>query len=219
MTVSSGGEAIVSGLVAHGVDTVFGLPGAQIYGLFDAFQQAQLKVIGARHEQACGYMAYGYARSTGRPGVFSVVPGPGVLNVGAALLTAFGSNEPVLCLTGQVPTQFLGKGRGHLHEMPDQLATLQNIRQMGRPHRISRRRADAGQPRVPGNAVRTARPGCAGNALGRVHAARGRRRGKNLRSVSGAAARHRACQGRRRPDRGEQDADDFRRQRRHSRPR
>jgi acetolactate synthase I/II/III large subunit len=127
MTVSSGGEAIVSGLVAHGVDTVFGLPGAQIYGLFDAFQQAQLKVIGARHEQACGYMAYGYARSTGKPGVFSVVPGPGVLNAGAALLTALGSNEPVLCLTGQVPTAFLGKGRGHLHEMPDQLATLRTF--------------------------------------------------------------------------------------------
>jgi acetolactate synthase-1/2/3 large subunit len=127
MTKQTGGEAIVGGLVAHGVDTVFGLPGAQIYGLFDAFQQAQLKVIGARHEQACGYMAYGYARSTGRPGVFSVVPGPGVLNAGAALLTAFGSNEPVLCLTGQVPTQFLDKGRGHLHEMPDQLATLRSF--------------------------------------------------------------------------------------------
>ncbi|MGB6396470.1 MAG: thiamine pyrophosphate-dependent enzyme [Bradyrhizobium sp.] len=127
MTSMTGGEAIVSGLVAHGVNTVFGLPGAQIYGLFDAFQQAQLKVIGARHEQACGYMAYGYARSTGRVGVFSVVPGPGVLNAGAALLTAFGSNEPVLCLTGQVPTAFLGKGRGHLHEMPDQLATLRTF--------------------------------------------------------------------------------------------
>jgi acetolactate synthase-1/2/3 large subunit len=127
MTLSSGGEAIVGGLVAHGVDTVFGLPGAQIYGLFDAFQQAQLKVIGARHEQACGYMAFGYARSTGRPGVFSVVPGPGVLNAGAALLTAYGSNEPVLCLTGQVPTQYLDKGRGHLHEMPDQLATLRSF--------------------------------------------------------------------------------------------
>ncbi|MEA2821565.1 MAG: acetolactate synthase large subunit, partial [Bradyrhizobium sp.] len=127
MAAATGGEAIVNGLVAHGVDTVFGLPGAQIYGLFDAFQQAQLKVIGARHEQACGYMAYGYARSTGRPGVFSVVPGPGVLNAGAALLTAFGANEPVLCLTGQVPTQFLGKGRGHLHEMPDQLATLRSF--------------------------------------------------------------------------------------------
>jgi acetolactate synthase I/II/III large subunit len=127
MPVSSGGEAIVSGLVAHGVDTVFGLPGAQIYGLFDAFHQAQLKVIGARHEQACGYMAFGYARSTGKPGVFSVVPGPGVLNASAALLTAFGANEPVLCLTGQVPTDFLGKGRGHLHEMPDQLATLRTF--------------------------------------------------------------------------------------------
>jgi acetolactate synthase I/II/III large subunit len=127
MTSTSGGEAIVNGLVAHGVDTVFGLPGAQIYGLFDAFHQAQLKVIGARHEQACGYMAFGYARSSGKPGVFSVVPGPGVLNAGAAMLTALGSNEPVLCLTGQVPTAFIGKGRGHLHEMPDQLATLRSF--------------------------------------------------------------------------------------------
>ncbi|MBV9560699.1 MAG: hypothetical protein JOY90_09595 [Bradyrhizobium sp.] len=127
MTSLTGGEAIMSGLVAHGIDTVFGLPGAQIYGLFDAFHQAQLKVIGARHEQACGYMAYGYARSSGKPGVFSVVPGPGVLNAGAAMLTAFGANEPVLCLTGQVPTPFIGKGRGHLHEMPDQLATLRTF--------------------------------------------------------------------------------------------
>src|ERR1700742_243541 len=127
MTAMTGGEAIVSGLVAHGVNTVFGLPGAQVYGLFDAFHQAQLRVIGARHEQACGYMAYGYARSSGKPGVFSVVPGPGVLNASAAMLTAFGSNEPVLCLTGQVPTEFIGKGRGHLHEMPDQLATLRSF--------------------------------------------------------------------------------------------
>ncbi|MBR1218262.1 hypothetical protein JQ557_09705 [Bradyrhizobium sp. U87765 SZCCT0131] len=129
MTVRTGGEAIVDGLLAHDVDTVFGLPGAQIYGLFDAFKRAepQLKVIGARHEQACGYMAFGYARASGKPGVFSVVPGPGVLNASAAMLTAFGCNEPVLCLTGQVPTQFLGKGRGHLHEMPDQLATLRSI--------------------------------------------------------------------------------------------
>src|SRR3954471_22518451 len=97
MASSSGGEAIVGGLVAHGVDTVFGLPGAQIYGLFDAFGQAQLRVIGARHEQACGYMAFGYARSTGRPGVFSVVPGPGVLNAGAGLLTGFRANAAMLC--------------------------------------------------------------------------------------------------------------------------
>src|SRR4029079_10620417 len=127
MTTMTGDEAIVSSIVAHGVDTVFGLPGAQTYGLFDAFHQAQLKVVGARHETACAYMGFGYARSTGRPGVFSVVPGPGVLNAGAALLTAFGCNEPVLCLTGQVPTAFLRKGRGHPHEMPDQLATLRTF--------------------------------------------------------------------------------------------
>lgn len=129
MAIRTGGEALVDGLLAHGIDTVFGLPGAQIYGLFDAFARAapRLKVIGARHEQACGYMAFGYARATGRPSVFSVVPGPGVLNASAALLTAYGCNEPVLCLTGQVPTSFLGKGRGHLHEMPDQLATLRTF--------------------------------------------------------------------------------------------
>ncbi|MET0969820.1 MAG: thiamine pyrophosphate-dependent enzyme [Tardiphaga sp.] len=127
MTQLTGGEAIVSGLTAHGVETIFGLPGAQIYGLFDAFHQAGLNVIGARHEQACGYMAFGYARASGKPAVFSVVPGPGVLNAGAALLTAFGCNEPVLCLTGQVPTDYLGRGRGHLHEMPDQLATLRSF--------------------------------------------------------------------------------------------
>src|SRR5271156_3821627 len=129
MNVMTGGEAIVAGLLDHGFDIVFGLPGAQIYGLFDAFHRAQpkLKIIGARHEQACGYMALGAARASGRPSVFSVVPGPGVLNAGAALLTAFGCNEPVLCLTGQVPSAYLGKGRGHLHEMPDQLATLRTF--------------------------------------------------------------------------------------------
>jgi acetolactate synthase I/II/III large subunit len=122
----TGGEALVDSLIAHGVDTVFGLPGAQTYGLFDALHQAQPRVrtVGARHEQACSYMAFGYARSTGRPAVCTVVPGPGILNAGAGLLTAWGCNQPVLCLTGQVPTTFLDQGRGHLHEMADQLGTV-----------------------------------------------------------------------------------------------
>ena len=198
MTTMTGGEAIVSGLVAHGVDTVFGLPGAQIYGLFDAFHQAQLKVIGARHEQACGYMAYGYARSSGKPGVFSVVPGPGVLNAGAAMLTAFGSNEPVLCLTGQVPTQFLGKGRGHLHEMPDQLATLRTFvkwaERIEYPDVAPAMVARAFQEMLSGPPW----PGRAGNAVGRLHAARGDRRGRGVRSLPCAPARSRSRQGRRR---------------------
>ncbi|HTW37343.1 MAG TPA: thiamine pyrophosphate-dependent enzyme [Steroidobacteraceae bacterium] len=129
MTLRTGGEAIVDALVTHGVDTVFGLPGAQTYGLFDALERAQpqLKTIGARHEQACSLMALGYARATGRPSVCTVVPGPGVLNAGAGLLTAFGGNQPVLCVTGQVPRAFLDKGRGHLHEMPNQLETLRGF--------------------------------------------------------------------------------------------
>jgi acetolactate synthase-1/2/3 large subunit len=121
----TGGEALVDALIAHGVDTVFGLPGAQTYGLFDALHRAQpgVRTVGARHEQACSYMAFGYARSTGRPAVCTVVPGPGLLNAGAGLLTAWGCNQPVLCLTGQVPRAFLDQGRGHLHEMADQLGT------------------------------------------------------------------------------------------------
>jgi acetolactate synthase-1/2/3 large subunit len=128
MARMTGGEAIVAQLRRQGVDTVFGLPGAQLYGLFDAMQRdAGLRVVSARHEQACGYMAFGAARSTGRPAAYSVVPGPGVMNTAAALVTALGANSPVLCLTGQVPSAFLGRGRGHLHEMPDQLATLRGV--------------------------------------------------------------------------------------------
>ena len=125
----SGGEAIVDSLMANGVDTVFGLPGVQMYPLFDALHQASntIRTIAARHEQACAYMAFGYARSTGRPGVFSVVPGPGVLNASAAIATALGASAPVLCLTGQIPSDFIGRGRGHLHELPDQLATIQSF--------------------------------------------------------------------------------------------
>jgi len=73
-------------------------------------------------------MALGYARATGRPGVFSVVPGPGILNASAALLTALGVNAPVMAITGQVPSAYFGRGRGHLHEMRDQLATMQGFR-------------------------------------------------------------------------------------------
>ncbi len=127
--VVTGGRAIVDALIANGVDTVFGLPGAQLYPLFAALQQSsdRIRTYGARHEQTCGYMAFGHARSTGRPGVYAVVPGPGVLNTTAALATALGCSAPVLCLTGQVPSAFLGRGRGHLHEIPDQLATLRTL--------------------------------------------------------------------------------------------
>ena len=129
MTEMSGGEAIVQSLLANGVDTVFGLPGAQTYSLFDALHRAgeRVRVFCPRHEQTAGYMAFGYAKSTGRVGVYTVVPGPGFLNSTAALCTAHGASTPVVCVTGQVPTAFIGSGKGHLHELPDQLATARTL--------------------------------------------------------------------------------------------
>jgi acetolactate synthase I/II/III large subunit len=125
----TGGMAIVEQLIANGVDQVFGLPGAQTYPLFDALKlkSDQIRTFGARHEQTCAYMAFGAARATGKPAVYTVVPGPGVLNTTAALCTAMGTNTPVLCITGQVPSSYLGRGRGHLHELADQLATLRPL--------------------------------------------------------------------------------------------
>jgi acetolactate synthase-1/2/3 large subunit len=124
----TGGEAMVRAAVANGIDTIFGIPGAQIYPLFDAiYRIPDVKAIISRHEQGAAYMAFGAAQATGRPAAFAVVPGPGVLNTTAALCTADGCNQPVLCLTGQVPSAFLGKGRGHLHELRDQAATLRTI--------------------------------------------------------------------------------------------
>ncbi len=124
----TGGEAMLRAAIANGIDTVFGLPGAQVYPLFDAiYRSPDVNAIISRHEQGAAYMAYGYSAATGKPGAFAVVPGPGILNASAALCTAQACNKPVLCMTGQVMSEFLGKGRGHLHELPDQLATLASI--------------------------------------------------------------------------------------------
>jgi acetolactate synthase I/II/III large subunit len=125
----TGGEAIVDALIAHGVDTVFALPGVQTYPVMDALARNKdtIRTIGARHEQATAYMAFGYAQATGKVGVYSVVPGPGVLNTMGALCTAWGTNMPVLCITGQVPRAYLEGGRGHLHEIPDQQGTVSRL--------------------------------------------------------------------------------------------
>ncbi|MBX4926672.1 thiamine pyrophosphate-dependent enzyme [Rhizobium binae] len=123
------GQAITRSLVAHGIDTVFGIPGAHMYDFNDALYGAgdKIRFIHTRHEQGAAYMAYGYAKSTGRVGAYTVVPGPGVLNSGAALCTAYGANAPVLCVTGNIMSHLIGQGRGQLHELPDQLATMRGI--------------------------------------------------------------------------------------------
>ncbi len=123
------GEAIASSLVLHGVDTVFGIPGAHMYHFNDALARAHDRIafITTRHEQGAAHMAFGYAKSTGRVGVFTVVPGPGVLNASSALAVAYGANAPVLCVTGNIMAHLIGRGRGQLHELPDQLATLRGF--------------------------------------------------------------------------------------------
>ncbi|MBX5194232.1 hypothetical protein HJB82_02630 [Rhizobium sp. NZLR10] len=123
------GQAMTRSLIGHRIDTVFGIPGAHMYDFNDALYGASDKVrfIHTRHEQGAGYMAYGYAKSTGRIGAYTVVPGPGVLNSAAALCTAYGANSPVLCITGNIMSHLIGQGRGQLHELPDQLATMRGI--------------------------------------------------------------------------------------------
>lgn len=132
----SGAEAIVDGLIANGVDTIFALPGGQLDHLFDAVyhRSDELRVIHSRHEQGVAYMAYGYARSTGREGVYAVVPGPGLLNSSAALCTAWANYAPVLCISGQIPSESIGRGYGELHEIPDQLGMISHITKWS--HRI-----------------------------------------------------------------------------------
>jgi acetolactate synthase-1/2/3 large subunit len=129
MAKLKGGKALMDSVLNHGVNTIFGIPGGQTYELFDALYAKgdDINLITTRSEQGAAYMAFGYARSTGKVGVYTVVPGPGVLNSGAALTTAYAGNEPVLCLTGQVPSHGIGKGVGYLHDVPDQLGILQRM--------------------------------------------------------------------------------------------
>src|ERR1700722_5855993 len=122
-------QAIVASLIDHGVDCVFGIPGAHTYKLIDALYERRdrIRFMVTRHEQGAAYMAYGYAKSTGKGGVYTCVPGPGVLNTTAALCTAYAANAPVLCLTSEIPSKEIGRGHGILHELPDQLALLRGL--------------------------------------------------------------------------------------------
>src|SRR5580693_4429643 len=129
MTRMTGGGALVEMLTRHGVDTLFALPGVQNDALFVALYDAgnKTRVIHPRHEQAAAYMAYGYTRASGKVGAFAVVPGPGLLNTTAALATAYATNAPVLCISGQIPCDLIGRGFGLLHEIPDQLGILRTL--------------------------------------------------------------------------------------------
>ncbi len=122
-------EAVVATLIGHGLDTVYALPGVQNDLLFEALFKFsdRLRTVHTRHEQGAAYMALGAALATGKPQAYAVVPGPGLLNSSAALLTAYSMNAPVLALIGQIPDADIGKDLGHLHEIRDQAGIIRRL--------------------------------------------------------------------------------------------
>jgi acetolactate synthase-1/2/3 large subunit len=149
-------DAVIESLIRHGIDTLYALPGVHNDHLFDAAHRAQdrLRVIHPRHEQTAAYMALGAALVTGKPQVFSVVPGPGVLNASAALLTAYGMGAPVIALAGQIPSFAIDQGHGHLHEIHDQIGLLRHITKYA-----ARIRAPHEAPALVAEAIRQATTG------------------------------------------------------------
>ncbi|MFI5491514.1 thiamine pyrophosphate-dependent enzyme [Actinoplanes sp. NPDC051859] len=120
-------EQVVARLVAEGVEVVFTVPGEQLDPLFGALARSGIRVVHARHEQGAALMAYGYARSTSRIAVYTVISGPGVLNSAVGLSTAYAGDARVVCLAGQLPTGLLDRELGVPHEMPDQLGVLRTL--------------------------------------------------------------------------------------------
>jgi acetolactate synthase-1/2/3 large subunit len=104
-----GASVLIRALLDQGVDVVFGYPGGAVLPIYDElFKQNALRHILVRHEQAAVHAAEGYARSTGKVGVVLVTSGPGATNAVTGLTDALMDSVPVVCLTGQVPTHFIG---------------------------------------------------------------------------------------------------------------
>ena len=121
-STSTGGAAVVAALAAHGIETVFGIPGTHNLAVYEGLAgQSDVTHVLARHEQGAGFMADGYARASGGVGVCLSTTGPAALNVLTPLGTAFADSVPVLSIASEIPSRGLGLGKGFLHECVDQL--------------------------------------------------------------------------------------------------
>ena len=153
----TGGEALARQLQREGVDVIFGLPGDQLMAALDAFVDTpDIRFIVTRHEQGTTYMADGYARASGRPGVAMVVPGVGVYNAASGLATAYACSSPVLLLAGQVNRHGIGKDLGLLHDIHDQLDVVRPITKWAQ--RVLEPRAIPGGVREAFRQMATGRP-------------------------------------------------------------
>ncbi len=130
------GEALVHLLESYDVDTVFGIPGVHTIELYRGLVGSKIRHITPRHEQGAGFMADGYARATGKPGVAFVITGPGITNTITAMGQARADSIPMLVISGVNQRDSLGKGMGFLHELPNQRAMLQTVAMFS--HRIEK---------------------------------------------------------------------------------
>jgi acetolactate synthase I/II/III large subunit len=123
------GIRLVEGLVARGVEVVFGIPGVHTIELYRGLAAASesIRHITPRHEQGAGFMADGYARVTGKPGVAFVITGPGLTNTLTPMAQAKADSVPMLVVSGLGRSDTLGKGLGRLHELPDQGAMVKTL--------------------------------------------------------------------------------------------
>ena len=112
----NGGAAVVETLAAHGVDTIFGIPGTHNLELYRHFPATGIRAVTPRHEQGAGYAAEAYARVTGRPGVVVATSGPGLTNTMTAAATAYAESQPMLIVSSGMPTGSEGQDLGQLHE-------------------------------------------------------------------------------------------------------
>lgn len=133
MPVMTGGQALMKSLSLEGVRVIFGLPGVQMYHAMDAlYDQPEIRFITTRHEQATTYMADGFSRAGGGIGTALMVPGPGLLNASSGISTAYSASSPIMVVCGQIERDLIGKSRGMLHEVNDQLDTIRPITKSAR---------------------------------------------------------------------------------------
>ena len=121
------GQALVLALKSRGVDTVFGIPGVHTIELYRGLPGSGIRHVTPRHEQGAAFMADGYARVTGRPGVAFVITGPGLTNALTAMAQARADSVPMLVISGVNRRASLGQGFGLLHELPDQAAMVRAL--------------------------------------------------------------------------------------------
>ncbi len=116
----STGEALVGLLEAYGVDTIFGIPGVHNVEMYRALPRSKIRHVLVRHEQGAGFMADGYARATGKPGVCFTITGPGLTNILTPMGQAWSDSSNILVISSALDIKDSAQGRGRLHEMLDQ---------------------------------------------------------------------------------------------------